>query len=85
MFYPKLFYQSDLRRLGLLGPSLGLHPTGGLLDENNKSMDAADGDVQDKSEALVAISDPFSSSQCCCFNKNETCPDPFGLLFVNSL
>jgi len=65
-------------RLGLLGPSLGLHPTGGLLDENNKSMDAADGDVQDKSEALVAISDPFSSSQCCCFNKNETCPDPFG-------
>jgi len=64
-------------RLGLLGPTLGLHPTGGLLSEESDFKNA-DGNQQNKSDPLVAISDPFSSSQCCCFNKNETCPDPFG-------
>ena len=52
-------------RLGLLGPSLGLHPTGGLL------ADMKDGKDEDESESapLQALLDPFASTQqCCCFN-----------------
>lgn len=57
-------------RLGLLGPTLGLHPTGGFLDDD-------DDDIVDSSP-LLALSDPFASSQCCCFDRQAACPDPFG-------
>ena len=54
----------------MLGPTLGLHPTGGLLHDT-------DDDILDSSP-LVALSDPFSSSQCCCFDRQASCPDPLG-------
>ena len=52
-----------------MGPTLGLHPTGGLLDVDDDNVD---------SSPLVALSDPFASSQCCCFDRLAACPDPFG-------
>ena len=55
----------------MLGPTLGLHPTGGLLDDDE------DDDIVDSSP-LLALSDPFASSQCCCFDRQAACPDPFG-------
>ena len=70
-----IIFNSDVHitwcfRLGLLGPTLGLHPTGGLLNDT-------DDDILDSSP-LVALSDPFASSQCCCFDRLTSCPDPLG-------
>ena len=52
-----------------MGPTLGLHPTGGLLDDDDDILD---------SSPLAALSDPFASSQCCCSDRLAACPDPFG-------
>ena len=64
-------------RLGLLGPTLGLHPTGGLLNNDDDSLGIPLLDDNDDSHApLAALSDPFATSQCCCFDKFSSCPDP---------
>ena len=62
-------------RLGLLGPTLGLSPTGGRLNNDSVEYDAGDADDGDAeytfdeeseyfiSEPLTALTDPFSETQ----------------------
>ena len=65
-------------RLGLLGPTLGLSPTGGRLNNDTVEYDADDNDDNDDeddeyafdeeseyfiSEPLTALTDPFSETQ----------------------
>ena len=69
-YYISLYYLSI--RLGLLGPTLGLSPTGGRL--NNDSVEYDAGDAGDEyafdeeseyfnSEPLTALTDPFTETQ----------------------
>jgi len=63
-------------RLGLLGPSLGLDPTGGFLRDESEEYDESE---YFDSEPLASLIDPFiDSQQCCCVPVNQLCPDPFG-------
>ena len=69
-------------RLGLLGPSLGLHPTGGVLaDMKNDTKPSESSELSESSEPapLLALLDPFATTQqCCCFSISESCPSLFG-------
>ena len=75
--------------MGLLGPSLGLSPTGGVLRGSEEYED-----YTLDNEPLESLTDPFTDShqvsptnplitylyctQCCCFPVSQVCPDPFG-------
>ena len=71
-------------RLGLLGPSLGLHPTGGVLaDMKNDTKPSESSELSESSEPapLLALLDPFATTQqCCCFSISESCPSLFGIM-----
>ena len=63
-------YKNNSVRLGLLGPTLGLSPTGGRLDkesvENDAEADDYEFDEESEyftSEPLTALTDPFAETQ----------------------
>jgi len=76
-------YEDVTERLGLLGPSLGLHPTGGVLaDMKNDTKPSESSELSESSEPapLLALLDPFATTQqCCCFSISESCPSLFGV------
>ena len=66
-------FKNNSLRLGLLGPTLGLSPTGGRLDNDSFENNADDDNDDDysfdeeseyfNSEPLAALTDPFAETQ----------------------
>ena len=62
-------FENNSLRLGLLGPTLGLSPTGGRLDNDSFENDDDDDYSFDEeseyfnSEPLAALTDPFAETQ----------------------